>query len=158
MSRVANVLLNVALFGAGLAVLVLLYGLATRTFSPRADPAREDPPRFSGADSTAFPGDVIQVEVRNGAGEAGLAAVLTRYLRRQGFDVVASGNHTAFDEAETVVLDRIGNPEAAARVANALGLPSDRVREERREGLLLDASVIIGRDYHTLPAFQDVDR
>ena len=41
MSRTANVLLNVALFGAGLAVLVLLYGLATRTFTPRTAPARD---------------------------------------------------------------------------------------------------------------------
>jgi hypothetical protein len=151
MSRAANALLNAALFGAGLAVLVLLYGLATRTFSPRADPVRDENP-------AALPGDVIQVEVRNGAGEAGLAAVLTRYLRVRGFDVVESGNHTSFDQAETVVLDRIGNPEAAARVARALGLPRERVREEPREGLLLDASVIIGRDYHTLPPFQDVDR
>src|SRR5690606_41590127 len=65
MSRVANALLNAALFGAGLAVLVLLYGLATRTFTPRTAPVRE-------ATTAALEGDVIQVEVRNGAGEAGL--------------------------------------------------------------------------------------
>lgn len=151
MSRTANVLLNVALFGAGLAVLVLLYGLATRTFTPRTAPARDEHP-------AVLSGDVIQVEVRNGAGEAGLAATMTRYLRRRGFDVVESGNWTSFDEPETVIIDRVGNPEAAARVANALGLPRERVREERREDLLLDASVVIGRDFHTLPPFQDVDR
>ena len=151
MSRTANVFLNVALFGAGLLVLVLLYGLATRTFTPRTAPVRDENP-------AALPGDVIQIEVRNGAGESGLAATLTRYLRRRGFDVVASGNWTAFDEPETLVIDRIGNPEAAARVANALGLDADRVRATPDTSLLLDASVVIGRDYHTLPPFQDVDR
>src|SRR5690606_30049775 len=148
MSRVANALLNVALFGAGLAVLVLLYGLATRTFTPRTAPVRPEAP-------AALEGDVIQVEVRNGAGEAGLAAVMTRYLRRRGFDVVESGNWTSFDEAETLIIDRIGNPEAAARVANALGLPRERIREERRDDLFLDASVVIGHDFPTLPPFQN---
>src|SRR5690606_41535673 len=104
---------------------------------------------------TALEGDVIQVEVRNGAGEAGLAATVTRYLRRRGFDVVESGNWTAFDEAETIIIDRIGNPEAVARVANALGLPRERIREDLRDDLFLDASVVIGHDFPTLPPFQD---
>ena len=38
-ARVADGLLNLALAGAGLAVLALLYGLAARTFVPRTDPA-----------------------------------------------------------------------------------------------------------------------
>ena len=158
-SRFANALLNVALLGGGLAVLVLLYGLAARTFlTPRTDPARDLPPDSSAATSAQLLGDVIQVEVRNGVGESGLAEAVTRYLRRRGFDVVESGNWASFDEAETVVIDRVGNPEAARRVAQALGLPRERVREERHAELYLDASVVIGRDYHTLPPFQDVDR
>ncbi|HLT46552.1 MAG TPA: LytR C-terminal domain-containing protein [Rubricoccaceae bacterium] len=155
MTRTANAFLNVALFGAGLAVLVLLYGLATRTFTEHTGPADDQAREQARAE---LGGDRIQVEVRNGAGASGLAAAMTHYLRRQGFDVVASGNWTSFDQQETVVIDRIGNPEAAARVAEALGLPRERVREERREDLLLDASVVIGHDYHTLPPFQDVDR
>jgi hypothetical protein len=83
---------------------------------------------------------------------------MTRYLRRRGFDVVESGNWSSFDQQETVVLDRAGNPEAAQRVAHALGLPRERVHEEPRDDLFLDASVVIGRDYHALPPFQDVDR
>ena len=148
-SRFSNILLNVALVGAGLAVLVLLYGLATRTFTPRTDPVREDNP-------SALLGDVIQIEVRNGVGEAGLAATVTQFLRRRGFDVVESGNYTSFDQEETIVVDRIGNPEAAARVASALGLSADRVRDDPRDDLFLDASVVIGRDYRTLPPFAGV--
>jgi hypothetical protein len=156
--RLANALLNVALLGGGLAVLVLLYGLATRTLSPRTDPARDAAPDSTAEGTGELLGDVIQVEVRNGVGESGLAEAVTRYLRRRGFDVVESGNWGSFDQAETVVIDRAGNPEAAQRVAQALGLPRERVRVEPRADLYLDASVVIGRDYHTLPPFQDVDR
>ncbi|MDX1420592.1 MAG: LytR C-terminal domain-containing protein [Rubricoccaceae bacterium] len=150
MSRFANVLLNLALVGAGLALLVLLYGLAIRTFTPRTDPVRDENP-------AALAGDRIQLEVRNGAGEPGLAAGMTHFLRRRGFDVVESGNWSSFNQQETVVLDRIGNPDAAARVANALGLPRARVRDERRDDLLLDVSVVIGHDFRTLPPFRDTD-
>ena len=143
-----NFLLNAALIGAGLVVLVLLYGLAARTFTPRTAPVRE-------ANPAQLPGDVIQIEVRNGAGAAGVAGTMTQYLRRRGFDVVESGNHSSFDQEETVVLDRVGNPEAAQRVAHALGLSSDRVRDEPQTDLYLDASVIIGRDYPSLPPFQN---
>lgn len=146
--RFGNLLLNIALMGAGLAVLVLLYGFATRTFTPRTAPVREENP-------SRLPGDVMQVEVRNGAGTAGVASAVTRYLRRRGFDVVESGNYSSFDQQETLVLDRVGNPEAARRLANALGLPVDRIRDEPRAELYLDASVIIGHDYASLAPFHD---
>ncbi len=147
-SRLTNALLNVALLGAGLAVLVLLFGLAARTFTPRTAPVREENP-------AQLMGDVIQVEVRNGAGQAGLAGTVTRYLRRRGFDVVESGNYRSFDEPVTFVIDRVGNPEACRRLANALGLPPDRIREDLRPDLFLDASVVIGRDYASLPPFRE---
>lgn len=147
-SRFTNTLLNVALLGAGLAVLVLLYGLATRTFTPRTAPDRD-------ANPAHLLGDVIQVEVRNGAGEAGLAKTVRDYLIARGFDVIESGNYSSFDQAESLVIDRVGNPEAAQRIANALGLPPERIREDLRPDLFLDASVVIGRDYLSLPPFQD---
>jgi hypothetical protein len=146
--RFGNLFLNVALLGAGLAVLVLLYGLAARTFTPRTAPVREDNP-------AQLTGDVIQIEVRNGAGVAGVAGTVTSYLRRRGFDVVESGNYRSFDQEQTVVLDRVGNPEAAQRVANALGLGPDRIQDEPRADLYLDASVIVGQDFESLAPFRD---
>ncbi|MEL7171163.1 MAG: LytR C-terminal domain-containing protein, partial [Bacteroidota bacterium] len=114
--------------------------------APRADAVRE-------ANPAQLQGDVIQVEVRNGCGDPGLAATATEYLRDQGFDVVASGNVPDFGVATSEVIDRIGDRAAALKVAAALGVPEARVREERRD-LYLDASVTLGCDYATLRPFE----
>ncbi len=145
--RLANGWLNLALAGAGLAVLVLLYGLAARTFVPRTSPARETPMGVAG-------GDRIQIEVRNGAGVSGLAAAATSYLRARGFDVVSSGNHAPAEAS--YVSDRVGNPDYARRVAAALGLPPAAVRAERDATAFLDATVVLGRDYAALAPFRDI--
>ncbi len=143
----ANVFFNLMLGGLGLVVLVLLYALVTRGVEP---PAASAPP----AEAAGPPGDIIQVEVRNGCGVSGLAEEMTRFLRQQGFDVVEVGNYTSFNQPTTRVVDRVGNLEAARRVAAALGLAEDRVEQQIRPDYFLDASVIIGQDYATLPLFQ----
>jgi hypothetical protein len=147
-TRVRNGLLNGALLVLGLGVMLLLYALVTRTTTSRTDPTRG----ASAPDQLV--GSIIQVEVRNGAGVDEIAARTTRFLRDRGFDVVAIGNHRTFDREQSVVIDRVGDRKAARRVARALGLPADRVRQEIRKDLYLDASVILGRDYRQLRPFQ----
>lgn len=146
--RVRNGLLNAALLVGALAVMVLAYGVVTRILIPPANPSRS-------ADSTELVGAIIQVEVRNGAGIDHLAAETTHYLRRRGFDVVGVGNYRTFQQERSVVIDRVGDMEAARKVAEALGLPPDRVRQEIRRQYYLDASVIIGHDYRQLRPFQN---
>jgi len=148
-SRLANGLLNIALAVGGLSVLVLLYALATRTVF--TDPSPERP----AADSSDLVGSIIQVEVRNGAGVDHLAERTTEYLRDRGFDVVDVGNHSSFDQEHSVVIDRIGNMEAARNVAEALGIPPERVRQDFKPEYYLNASVILGHDYEQLRPFQD---
>lgn len=145
-SPIAGALLNLALVVCGVLALALLYALANRFLAPRADAVRE-------ANPAQLQGDIIQVEVRNGCGDPGLAATATEYLRDQGFDVVASGNVPDFGVAASEVIDRIGDRAAALKVAAALGVSEARVREERRD-LYLDASVILGCDYATLRPFE----
>ncbi len=147
-ARVKNGLLNAGLALVGLSVMVLLYGLVTRTLTPSPDPRRSP-------ESTELVGSIIQVEVRNGAGIDHLAAETTHYLRDRGFDVVDVGNHASFQQERSVVIDRVGDLEAARKVAEALGLPADRVRQEIRRQYYLDASVIIGHDYKQLRPFQN---
>lgn len=142
-------LLNTVLAVAGLLVLVLVYGLATRALIPPIQSARTDNPG-------ELLGDIVQVEVRNGCGAPGVAAAATDHLRRRGFDVVASGNWVRFDEPHTRVLDRVGNREAALRVAHVLGLDESRVSEDLDPRFFVDATVIIGLDYDELPPFRDV--
>mgnify|MGYP000358916702 CR=1 FL=1 len=147
-SQVGNGVLNAALVAGGLAVAVLLYAVASRAFVSPPSPERP------ADDTTALVGSVIQVEVRNGAGIDGLAARTTQFLRDSGFDVVDVGNYASFDQQQSVVIDRVGNMDAARKVAEALGLPPSRVRQEIRRQYYLDASVVLGQDYNDLRPFQ----
>lgn len=144
--RATNGLLNVAVVVLGCAVAVLLYALITRSFGVRTDPIRA-------GDATNLVGPIIQVEVRNGAGVDHLAARTTEFLRQRGFDVVEVGDHTSFDQQQSVVIDRVGDLESAKRVAAALDIPEERVVQDIQRAYYLDASVIIGHDYKTLKPF-----
>jgi hypothetical protein len=142
-------LLNAAVAVGGLVLLALLAGLAWRLLAP-AFP--EGPPLLPAAPAPV-PGEIIQVEVRNGCGVPGVAGTVTDYLRRHHLDVVASGNWRRFDEAHTRVIDRVGNREAALRVARVLGLDASRVSEEIDPRPYVDVTVVIGLDHPSLPPF-----
>lgn len=139
--RLGSFLLNVGLGAAALALGVLLWALGTRALAPATPSGEGAPP------------DIVQVEVLNGAGAAGIAGTLRDHLRREGFDVVSTGNYARFDVAETFVLDRTGQPAAARAVADALGLPHARVRTDTGTFYDPDATVVLGRDYRLLEAF-----
>lgn len=144
--RFTNGLLNIALLALGLAVMVMLYALITRSVGVRSDPVRA-------SNSADLVGPIIQVEVRNGCGVDHLAARTTRFLRDRGFDVVEVGDHTSFDVQHSMVIDRVGDLKAAKRVAAALDIPEERVSQDIRRNVYLDASVIIGHDYERLKPF-----
>lgn len=127
---------------------MLLYAVASRTLVSTPSPERPSD------DTTALVGSVIQVEVRNGVGADGLAGRTTQFLRDHGFDVVDVGNDSSFDQQQSVVIDRVGNMDAARKVAEALGVPASRVRQEIRRQYYLDASVVIGHDYDELRPFE----
>ncbi len=130
----------------GLVVVFMLYSVVMRFVLPRTDPIREDNP-------THLVGDIIQVEVRNGCGVTGIAAEATTFLRKNGFDVVEVGDHSSFDEAHTLIIDRVGDLEAAKKVARVMGVAENYVRQEIRPDYFLDVSIILGRDYASLRAF-----
>jgi hypothetical protein len=139
-------LLNVSIGLAVLVVLVLGYGLVTRMLNPPVLPERAENP-------AGLQGEVIQVELRNGCGVPGVVAAARLFLIDRGFDVVETGNWSRFDVEQTRVIDRSGDREAALRVAAALGLAPDRVEADPRP-LFVDVTVVIGRDYQQLCAFQ----
>lgn len=146
--RSGNLALNVALvLLLGVAVL-LVYAFGQRIASPRPDPERLDNPGN-------LLGDFIQLEVRNGAGVDGLAAEMRDYLQDLGFDVVEVGNHARSDVARSIVIDRIGNQDAAEQIALALGVENDRIEEDLEPTWFLDASVVIGTDYASIKPFVD---
>jgi hypothetical protein len=78
---------------------------------------------------------------------------MQRYLRARGFDVVSTGNHERFGVEKTAVIDRIGDEHAARQIAKALGLKPVSISTDPMPELYLDASVIVGCDYETIPPF-----
>ena len=99
--------------------------------------------------------DVYQVEVRNAVGVSGVGERMRNYLRSKGYDVVGVGNHSSFDLPQTLVIDRVNNPEIARQVAASLGLPLDRIQLDVRDDYHLDVSILIGKDYGLIPPFAD---
>ena len=85
------------------------------------------------------------MEVLNAGGVSGVARAATAALRSAGFDVVSFGNASSFDQVESVVVDRIGDPNHALSVASVLGIRN--VRSEPDSNLYLDISVLLGSQW-----------
>jgi hypothetical protein len=86
----------------------------------------------------------VRTEVLNASAIPGVARRGTQVLRRAGFDVVYFGSTTASDSA-SVVIDRVGRPELAARAAAALGI--ERVVTSIDSTRVVDVTVILGPDW-----------
>jgi len=99
----------------------------------------------------------IQIEVLNGCGVPGIAAKYTDFLRNNGIDVVKTDNYESFNVLKTVVIDRRGNWKKCKKIADAMGLPEDRILQEINEAYLLDASLIIGKDFRQLTSWNQVE-
>lgn len=95
----------------------------------------------------------IKVEVLNGNGVDGIAAIATDFLREQGFDVVRTDDADRTDYAFTLIKDRAGNFHTARRLAEILNVDTLSVLQEINRSLLLDATVILGKDYANLAPF-----
>lgn len=96
----------------------------------------------------------IQLDVLNGAGTPKLSQRFTDYLRSRGFDVVEMGNYKGSPVEQTRVIDRAGNLLAAQQVAEALGIPKERVTQQIDRTAYLDVSVVIGKDFRSLKPLQ----
>ena len=135
--------LNASIGFLSLLLILLIFGLFTRIVYPRIENQRatENPELIS---------NIIQLEVLNGCGVPGLANEFTSVLRKNGFDVVETGNFKNFDMQNTVVIARTFDTENAKRVASALGIAEEHVFIEASEDFYLDATVVIGSDYESL--------
>jgi len=91
------------------------------------------------------PAERVRVEVLNAGGVSGVAREATVSLRGAGYDVVHFGNARAFDREASVVIDRVGRPDLAGAVANALGIGN--VLTEPDPNLFVDVTVLLGRTW-----------
>jgi hypothetical protein len=141
-----NLFLNTGLVVAAVVAAILVYALYARVTVERPDPRRLD-------EAGRKTGDYIQVEVFNGCGQEGVAKRFRDHFVELGFDVVGVDNYSRMDVAETMIVDRAGNLEAARQVALALGVPESRIVQEIRPDYFLDVMVVIGLDYAELTPY-----
>lgn len=94
----------------------------------------------------APPNHRVTVDVQNASGVPGAARAATERLRAVGYDVVSFGNADRFDLDKSVVIDRTGDLEMAAAVAEVLGL--GRVHSELDANLFVDVTVRLGEDWN----------
>lgn len=112
-----------------------------------ADPETEHVVQDPGVPALPEPPDAgsrVRVEVLNGTGRSGLARAITGRLRDAGFDVVYFGNASATADS-SLVISRIADLSAARSVARKLEIA--RIEERVDSTLLLDVTVILGRDF-----------
>lgn len=122
---------------AGLMVLLgsaLMHWLPDILAGPAASPAEER----------------VTIDVRNAGGVSGMARAATQRLRSSGFDVVGMGNAVRMDLDSSVVIDRTGNLQVAAEVAEVLGIK--RVTSDPDLNLFVDVSVQLGADWRPFHA------
>ena len=93
---------------------------------------------------------VLQLDVLNGCGAKGVSAKFTSYLRAHNFDVVDIRNYRSSHLPQTLVVDRVGNLDAARRVAAALGVDQEHIVQQINPDYFVDVSVVIGLDYAQL--------
>lgn len=135
--------LNAAIGFLSVLLILLVVGLFTRLIYPRIFNERADL-------NEQLIGDIIQLEVLNGCGISGVANNFTGLLRENGFDVVEIGNFERFDVEESFVISRSSSVNNARRVADALGIPRERIIREESPDFYLDVTVVLGLDYMIL--------
>lgn len=93
---------------------------------------------------------IIVVEVMNGSGVNGIATKFKDYLRQKNFDVVQVGNYRSDNVEETMIIDRIGNRANAEKLAEVLGIDKKKIIQQLNKDYLLDATLVIGKDFNKL--------
>ncbi|MGB0345837.1 MAG: LytR C-terminal domain-containing protein [Balneolaceae bacterium] len=142
-SSINQLLLNAAIGFLSVLLIALLIALGTRVIYPRILNTRVE------ANSQLI-SKVIQIEVLNGCGVAGIANRYTSVLRSNGFDVVETGNFDHFDLENTIIISRSGVMENARQIASALGVNEENILREESPDFYLDVTVVIGHDYEQL--------
>ena len=92
-----------------------------------------------------------QIQILNGSGKSGMADVFRDFLGAYGFDIIEFGNARAWNYEKTLVIARSSSP-SSDRIARDLAkvLGTDRVVHLQEPSSLVEATVIIGKDYKEL--------
>ncbi|MGD9939378.1 MAG: LCP family protein [Clostridia bacterium] len=101
------------------------------------------------AEAIAVSDKVFTVEILNGTTERGLAQRTAEIFQGFGYEVVSVGNASSTDVANTRVLDRYGDPAAAATLANVIRCTViESATETPSTGAAADFIIILGKNFN----------
>ncbi len=89
----------------------------------------------------------VRVEILNGTRVNGLASRTAQIFRSYGFRVSSVSNAERSDYAQTVVLDRRGNAEAARQAAELIRCSRIHSRIDGNRDETVDVTIILGKDF-----------
>jgi hypothetical protein len=96
----------------------------------------------------AFKANSGQIQILNGSGTSGQADIFRAHLIDRGFDVIESGNARSWSYEHTLVIARTASDTIARDLDRVLG--TQRVLHLKHPASLVEATVIIGKDYKEL--------
>ena len=149
--KITNAVLNFSILALLLVCGYLVFSIVSKSVSSK----NKKPVEITDTTNkiTNQPNLTMQLDVRNGTGEDGVAKLFTDFLREKGFDVVEMGNFNTEEQEKSLILDRKGNKQNCKKIATALGISDKNVIQQINKELLIDATVVIGKDYKELTPF-----
>ena len=100
----------------------------------------------------------IKVEVLNGCGKKGIAAMTADFLRRNQLDVVRADDADHHNHPTTMIIGRNEKVESLKRVSESFGIQWDNeihVKIVPDESLGVDVTVVIGKDFENFSTLSD---
>ena len=99
-------------------------------------------------------GHRINVEVLNGCSVPKLAALYQEYLRAEGIDVYRADNADHSEYSNTILIRHQCDSEIANELAQLMGISPENIKLDDANDPVLDATIILGRDYDSLNSFR----
>ena len=103
-------------------------------------------------------GHKIALEVLNGCGQGKIAAMYQKFLRDKGFDVMDAKNAKTYDNPYSKIEIHRGNIEMAHYLSNLMGIHDSLITRKEDETLMIDISLIVGKNFQTLNSYDEVVR
>ena len=121
-------------------------------------PQQKEGPRLAIEVYKDHPIHNIKVEVLNGCGKKGIAAMTADFLRRNQLDVVRADDADHHNHPTTMIIQRNEKVESLKRVSQSFGIQWDNeihVKIVPEESLGVDVTVVIGKDFENFSTLSD---
>jgi len=89
----------------------------------------------------------MTIEILNGNGRHGIAQVVSRFLKDQGFKISWFGNAGSYDYAKTLIVAWKGDVQNVLVLANILHIDPSQVIIYNKPEKKIDATIVVGKDW-----------